>query len=242
MSHTSTTTMLFRRAFRLLKKEGPLYLLNRLFAFVRYLWGRWFAHRTVYLYEHSLVSRDRGQFLPRMDSWELRVMASNDDADRIAAEGFEDCREAFVFAHRSLDAGAVAFCVYAGKELAHVGWLAVDARGKKVVDKFPFHVAFENGQACTGGTYTIPKYRGLGLMPYGYFERFEYLRARGFTSTRNSVAVDNVSSHRAHAKFNPTIYGIGRYRKFLWWTNWRTEELPDGPCKGMPPSPSGGHT
>jgi GNAT superfamily N-acetyltransferase len=242
LSCTMIIRLLVKRAFTLLKKEGPGQLLRQFLAFARYLWHRWFLRRTVYLYEHTFVARDRSNFLPRLESWELRVMTSNEDADRVAAEGFDDYREAFVFAHRSLDAGAVAFCVYVEKELAHVGWLAVDAKGKSVVDKFPFHVAFEQGQACTGGTYTMPKYRGKGLMPYGYYERFEYLRARGFTSSRNSVAVDNVSSQKAHTKFNPTIYAIGRYRKFLWWTSWRTEELPNGPAIGMPPAWRGSHT
>ncbi len=167
-------------------------------------------------------------------------MHSSEDADLVAAEGFEDFRETFVFAPRCLEMGAVAFCVYVGKKLAHVGWLAVDARGKNVVDRLPFHVSFDEGQACTGGTHTIPRFRGKGLMPYGYYERFEYLRSRGFTSSRNSVDVDNVASHKAHARFNPTIYGIGRYRRVLWWTSWRTEELPGGPRHGMPPSPPGG--
>jgi len=242
LSRTLTVRLLVKRAVTLLKKEGLVQLLRRLLSFALYLSRRWFHSRTVYLYEHTLVARDRSDFLPRLESWELRVMTSNVDADRVAAEGFEDYRETFVFAHRSLDAGAVAFCVYVGRELAHVGWLAVDARGKNVVDKFPFHVAFEQGQACTGGTYTMPKYRGKGLMPYGYYERFEYLRARGFTSSRNSVAVDNISSQKAHAKFNPTIYGIGRYRKFLWWTRWHAEELPGGPAIGMPPAWPGSHT
>jgi len=190
--------------------------------------------RTVYLYEHSVIPRDHTQFLPRLASWELRVMHSNDEADAVAAEGLEDFRESFVFAHRSLKSGAVAFCVYAGPELAHVGWLAVDARGKRCVDKLPYRVAFEAHQACTGGTYTIPRYRGKGLMAYVYYERFEYLRARGYTSVHNSVRVSNTASQKAHARFNPTIYGVGRYRKVLWWQSWREEPLPGGSRRGMP--------
>ena len=241
MSSQSIPAALCRQALVLLKKEGPIALFKRAVAFFAYVCRRAVLWRTVYLYEHALVPRDRNAFLPRLGSWEMRILHSNEEADSVVAEGFEDVREAFVFAHRSLETGAVAFCVYAGRELAHVGWLAVDARGKRAVDGMPFEVAFESGQACTGGTYTIPKYRGKGLMPYGYYERFEYLRSRGFTTSRNSVEVSNVSSQKAHAKFNPTIYGIGKYRKVLWWKRWRVEALPGGPFIGMPPVPSSGH-
>jgi hypothetical protein len=117
---------------------------------------------------------------------------------------------------------------------------AVDALGKNSVDKMPFHVAFDAGQACAGGTYTIHKFRGMGLMGYGYYERFEYLRQRGFTSVRNSVLVSNVTSQKAHAKFEPLIYGVGRHRKVFRWTSWRTEALRGGPHRGMPPPLSGG--
>ena len=231
---------LVRRAFKLLRKEGPVSLGKHTLSFAVYLWRRIYYSRRVYLYEHSLVPRDRSRFLPKLDSWELRILRSNEDADRVASEGFEDLREPFVFSGRGLESGAVAFCVYVGTELAHVGWLAVDERGRKAVDRMPFTVAFDAGQACTGGTYTSPKYRGKGLMPYGYFERFEYLKERGFTTSRNSVEVSNVPSHKAHARFNPTIHGIGRYRRFLWWTDWRVEELPGGPSVGMPPTLPGG--
>ncbi len=215
MSGTSIARLLVRRGFTLLRKEGPVYFAKRMFSFSGYLVRRHFINQTVYLYEHSLESRDRQDYLPHLDSWELRVIHSNEDADAVAADGFEDYRDTFVFARRSLDKGAVAFCVYTNKELAHVGWLAVDAEGKGAVYRFPFEVAFENGQACTGGTYTIPKFRGRGLMPYGYFERFEYLRARGFTSSRNSVTVDNVASHKAHSRFSP---------HHLW--HWPVPEIP----------------
>jgi len=208
-------------------------------AFAAFLARRIAYSRTAYLYQHSLAQWDREDFLPRVTSWELRILHSNVEADCVAAEGLEDVRDAFVFSRRSLDKGAVAFCVYVDGELAHVGWVAVDAAGKECVDSMPFPVRFDEGEACTGATYTIPKYRGRGLMPYGYFERFCYLRQRGFTTSRNSVGMNNISSQKAHARFNPTIYGIGHYRKVLRWRRWRMEELPGGPCRGMPPAAPG---
>ena len=239
MTHRRTLTALIRRGCDVRRREGVGGFLSRLNAFVAFGFSRMVAFRTVYLYEHEIATRDRERFLPRLDSWQLRIMHSNAEADAVAAEGFEDIRDSFVFAHRSLEAGAVAFCVYCGSELAHVGWVALDAAGKRRIDRLPYHVAFDAHQACTGGTYTIPKYRGAGLMPYGYYERFEYLRARGFTSSRNAVSVSNLASQKAHSRFNPVIRGIGRWRHVLWWNSWREEPLPGGPCRGMPPSTSG---
>jgi len=232
---TLRSSLSFRaaRALAVLREEGLAPLVRRSLAFAV---SGFAVDWTLYLYEHSLVERDRSRCLPRLDAWELRVLHSNAEADAVAAEGFEDFRRAVRHSRRRLDAGAVAFCVYGGAELAHVGWLAVDQRGKDAFDRIPYRVAFASGQGCTGGTYTVPKFRGRRLMAYGYYERLEYLRTRGFTSSRNVVGVMNVASHKAHAVFNPTIYGVGHYRRFLRWQSWREEPLPGGPCRGMPPS------
>ncbi len=236
MRHRGILTALVYRGCTVLRTEGVGGFFRRLTSFIRFAFNRVVSFRTVYLYQHDIVARDREQFLPRLDSWQLRIVHSDAEADAVAAEGFEDFRDAFVFAHRSLEAGAVAFCVYNGFELAHVGWVALDEAGKRCVDRLPFHVAWDSHQACTGGTYTMPQYRGARLMSYGYHERFEYLRTRGYTSSRNAVNVSNVASQKAHARFNPAIIGIGRYRRILWWHSWHEQPLPGGPCRGMPPS------
>jgi len=233
MNLRSALSYLTHIAASVLREEGLPPLLRRSLAFAV---SGFAVDWTLYLYEHSLVERDRTRYLPRLESWELRTVHSNLEADAVAAEGLEDFRRAVRHSRGRLDAGAVAFCVYVGAELAHVGWLAVDQKGKDSFDRIPYSVAFSAGQGCTGGTYTVPRFRGCRLMSYGYYERLEYLRARGFTSSRNVVGVMNVASHKAHAVFNPTIYGVGRYRRFLWWHSWREMPLPDGPCQGMPPS------
>ncbi|GEM_PF-405479 len=235
MTHMGTLSALARQSMVIIRKEGPVQFLRSVSAFIGYLGSRIACREKYYLYEHSIVPRDCEQYVPRLDSWELRIIHSNEEADTVAVEGFEDLRERFVSAPRRFDRGAVAFCVFAGRELAHVGWLALDASGKGAVNALPYDVAFEDGQAWTGLTYTMPRFRGLGLMQYGYYERFEYLRSRGFASSRNAVEISNVASQKAHARFNPLIYGVGHFRKFLWWQSWRVEPLPEGPCRGRPP-------
>ena len=214
------------RALSVLRTEGVGALLRHTLGFVDFLFRHVYRRQEVYLYEHSIMPRPRDKFLPRLDSYDLRVVHSNEEADRLVVEGLEDFRSVFVFSRRSIEKkGTIAFCVYAGSELAHIGWAALDEESRRCIDGLPYRVAFGERQACTGGTHTVPKYRGRGLMAYGYYERFEYLRERGYVSSRNAVAVTNVASQKAHARFAPTVYGVGHYTRLLWWSRWKEETL-----------------
>jgi len=224
------------RAWTVLRIEGPVALLRRAIGFGLFLGRGVYSQRDLYLYRHRLVERDRSLYLPRLETYESRIVETDEQADQLAADGYEDLRQRFIGTTGSLSSGAVAVCVFVDKRLAHVGWLATDARGKPHADPFPFDVAFDDGEACTGGTYTMPEFRGKGLMAYGYYERFEYLRKKGFRFTRNSVETHNVSSHRAHAKFSPEILGTAHFKRVLWWSSWSEHPFPDGPLIGMPPA------
>jgi hypothetical protein len=216
---------LISRARDILRTEGAGGLLRHTLRFVDFLFRYVYRRQDVYLYEHDLLPRPRDKFLPRLDSYDLKVVHSNEEADRLVAEGREDLRSVFVLSRGPLKKGAIAFCVYAGSELVHIGWLALDEESKRCIDGLPYRVAFGERQACTGGTHTLPKYRSRGLMAYGYYERFEYLRERGYVSSRNAVDVTNVASQKAHARFAPTVYAVGHYKKLLWWTSWKEEPL-----------------
>jgi len=213
------------RALSILRTEGVGALLRHTLGFVDFLFRHVYRRQEVYLYEHSIVPRPRDEFLPQLDSYDLRVVHSNEEADRLVAEGREDLRAVFVLSRGPLKKGAIAFCVYAGSELVHIGWAALDEESRRCIDGLPYRVAFGERQACTGGTHTVPKYRGRGLMAYGYYERFEYLRERGYVSSRNAVTVTNVASQKAHARFAPVVYAVGHYKKLLWWTSWKEETL-----------------
>jgi len=68
----------------------------------------------------------------------------------------------------------------------------------------------------------------MGLMKYGYFQRFEFLRGLGIKTSRNSVDVTNVASQRVHAKFNPEIYSEAKSKKlFFLFKYWK--ETPFNP-------------
>ena len=61
-------------------------------------------------------------------------------------------------------------------------------------------------------------------MAYGYFKRFEFLREKGFKSSRNAVDVGNNTSQKVHARFGPKVLARARYLKILNWESWK--EIP----------------
>jgi hypothetical protein len=221
---TQAPDSLIARARYILKTEGSVSLAVKT---LKYLRHRLFLYHNVYLYEHTLKKRNEADYMPRLQGFTHKVIASNRQADEVASEGFDDIRNRPVMldARRCLDKGALAFCIFVGTELAHISWAAMSEEAKKTFDALPYRVAFSQGQACTGGTVTLPEYRGKGFMSYGYFKKLEYLWQRGYTISRNAVAKDNEVSQRVHAKFGPKIYARARYLRILRWTLWR-----ESPC------------
>ena len=195
-----------------------------------FLLGHFFLYANYYLYEHTLKERDEADFLPKIQDFTFKIITTNQQADELATAGFD-----FGSRHPNdrggLEKGVVAFCFFIDGELAHLGRVAMNEAAKNCFDSLPYQVDFADKQACTGGTWTNPKYRGRGLMVYGYFKRFEFLREQGMKSSRNAVAVGNIASQKAHARFGPRIYGRGRHIKLFGWRYWK-----ETPITGVPTS------
>jgi GNAT superfamily N-acetyltransferase len=205
-----------KRAFTALRKEGLLPSLAILQQDVFQFFRNYLFHLSnYYLYEHTIKERDETDFLPKIQSFDFYIVSSNQEADELAGGGV-DFRDHFPTARQTLERGGVAFCIFIGGEFAHGGWVALTEHAKKTFDRVPYPVDFSNNEACTGGTLTLPKFRGKGLMKYCYFKRFEFLREKGIKISRNAVKADNVVSQRVHAKFGPKRRGI-RYLRLLKW-------------------------
>jgi hypothetical protein len=211
---------LLSRAMDILRREGPVEVTRR---GLRYISQSLFRYGTFDLYEHSIELRDEDRFRPKVWDFTFRIVSSNEEADDLVREGFEDIRRlpVLVDVRKCLDSGAIAFCFFAGQELAHIGWVALSEEAKSCFDNLPYRVRFSNAQACTGGTVTLPKYRGNGFMQYGYFKRFQFLQAKGYSTTRNAVDRHNSAAQSAHGKFNPRVYGKARYLKVASWHWWK---------------------
>jgi len=213
--------ILLTRAKDIYRTDGLALLLARGFDFAR---RRFFHYGKYYLYEHTLEERNEADFMPVVGDFTFRIVGSNEEADELAAATGYDFRRRFVIARKRLDRGAIAFCVFVNGEVAHIGWVALCEKARKAVDSLPYNVDFSNNEGCTGGTETVPEYRGKRLMVYGYFKRSQFLREKGMTVSRNAVAVSNIPSQKAHAKFAPRIYAQASYLKLLAWEFWR--EIP----------------
>jgi len=210
------------RARQVVENEGPLVLLELVAR--KYLAD----YRRFRLYEHHHRAWPHGAFLPRLDHLEERFISSNEEADELA-RAHQDIRGLIANGRRGLASGAVAFCVYSGHEVAHVAWVATSERGRRAVDRLGYAVRFDDGEAWTGAAYTVPAFRGRGLLAYGCYRRFEYLLQRGCAVSRGAVEMSNMASHRATMRFEPRIYAIGRQWRLMGKRWWR-ERVVDWQC------------
>jgi len=218
----STLVAMLKRAKDILKTEGLKPLLTRGFDFVKV----WFLeYGDYYLYEYTLKERNEADFLPQIQDFTLKIISSNEEADKLAEAMGSDFRRRFVTARSMLDKGAIAFCILVKGEIAHIGWVALSEEAQKAVDNLPHRVDFLDHEAYTGGTETISQYRGMGLMAYGYVKRFQFLKGQGIVVSRSAVAKSNIASQKAHAKFSPRVYAEARHLRLLWWHFWKEKPL-----------------
>ena len=187
---------------------------------------QWFTpvHETRNIYEHTLKEIDFNDFMPYISNFTLHIVSTNRQADTLEADGYEfsnyQQRQS-----RGLDIGAIAFCIFVGQELAHIGWVALTEEAAPYVDSWRYHVDFTGGEACSGSSSTLPQYEGKGLFKYGYYRRFEYLREMGVDKMIASVDINNTASNNMHAKFHPKIRARVRHIKFLGWESWKEWKL-----------------
>ena len=225
---------LFRRAKHVFRTEGLIPLLWQGFTFLA---GYFFRYRTYYLYEYTLGQGDEAEFTPKIQDFTLEVVSTNQQADELAARGL-DFRLQDSHASRRLDQGAIAFCIFVGRELVHIGWVALTQEAKESLNEPRYKVDFASGEVCVGGVWTNPKYRGRGLMTYGYFKRSQFLKQRGKVLGRASVIKGSIAAQRVHAKFNSRVYAEVRYLKILCWKFWKEKSpAPDKERRGWDSNP-----
>ena len=177
-----------------------------------------------YIYEHTPREREVTDFIPDMRDFTTYIVSTNQQADALEADGYE-FRNSQPRQSMGLDIGAVAFCVFVGRELAHTGWVALTEEAKPYIDSWNYQVDYANNEVCIGSSFIPPKFRGQGFFKYLYYERLEYLRKMGIEKVMASVDIKNVASNRMHARFHPRIRAKVRYLKFLAWEFWKESKL-----------------
>jgi hypothetical protein len=212
---------LYARVKYIVKHQGLIALFRLGFT----LWAEHLFHYgTYYLYEHTIEDREESNFAPKIKDFTFQIVSSIEYADKLAREGY-DIYLTSINARQRLAKGAIAFCILVGADIAHIGWLAMNEEAKEIIEPFPYFVDFQNREAWTGGTLTLPKYEGNGLMTYGYYKRFQFLHEKGILKSRNAVGVKNIASQRVHSRFHPRKYARALHVKILWWELWKETPL-----------------
>ena len=225
----SNVATLLARAKHIYGSEGWVSLVRRGFAFVLH---QLYEYRTYYLSEYELENIRRlneADFTPRIRDFSFRTVNGNREADELEAEGYEFRSYATNFdARRALDMGAIAFCVFAGRQLAAMGWAALTQQAFDSLNERPIKIDFSNSDAFIGAIWTSPKYRRMGLRTYRTFKLRQYLLGRGVAMTRGAIAKENIPALMGLAKIDSTIYAEGRYLRILWWKFWKERPLNQG--------------
>ena len=169
-------------------------------------------HETRYIYEHTSKESDVTDFMPTTSDFTMHIVSTK-------FRSYQPRQS------RGFDIGAIAFCIFVGQELAHIGWVALTEEAKPYIDSWRYQVDFVNKEACTGSSSTLPQYLGKGFFKYGYYKRFEYLTNMGIEKVIASVDINNTASNNMHAKFHPKIRAKVRYLKFSAWESWKEWKL-----------------
>ena len=214
-----------RSVVKVYQTEGLLSVIRRSFVFIG---KKVFSYETYYLLEQSVQDLElhHGKHVPVMPGSTTKLVTSNLQADELARE-YEDFRPYHISAHQMLDAGATVLCVYIGKEFANMGWFATTDSAKKTFNDIPYHVDFDNKEACLGGSYTTPKYRRQGMRIYGNRFRNKALKELGIVTRKMAVRTNNIIGLKAsNATPGHRVYARAHCIRFLAFTFWK--EIPMG--------------
>ena len=162
--------------------------------------------------------------MPKIDNFTLEVVSTNQEADQLETEGLE-FRSQYINSRKALDRGAVAFCIFVGRELAHIFWVGMTEEAKKGMGEPPYKVDFSRGEAFFAGAWTSPHYRRGGLAQYVGFQARQFLWESGKGLVRGTGRTDNTVSQQAYSRLGPKHYAEARYLKILWWKWWKEKPL-----------------
>lgn len=221
-------TSLLNRARHIHRAEGLLSLFRHAAVFLR---SAVFAHEVYYLTEHNLTDFvfNESTAAPKTTGFRFEMVSSNDEADKLEAEGLE-FRSCALNSRERLNEGAIAFCIFVGEELAHVAWVATTRRAKDSLPDPPYSVDFSNNEACTGDIWTNPEFRRYGFRTYRALRMREFLVRRGIVVARSAIAKRNVPSLGALPRIGSTIHAEGRWLRVLWWKWWWEKPLSQPPA------------
>lgn len=202
---------LFRIAKLILHREGTLSLFKALFKQLS------FTYKPYVLYKNTLD----GPIIPcKVDNLTLKSISDPRELDKLVDENFtfssyhmniQECKE-------RLSRGALLFCAFVGKELAHGSWVATSRRA--YYDFHPFPMDCER-TGYVGGTMTIPKYQRKGINLYAHSEIFQYLKESGLSKAVIAIEKNNIAAQNSQDKLCSKVWRRGYYlRLFIFELTW----------------------
>jgi hypothetical protein len=223
---------LVRRAMELLRHEGPVGCLRGAGRFLRWTLRDVVHSGEYYIYRYPIPVVQSEVNRPQVEGFEVRIVRSADDLAALRQDGYEHPGGKVRAMPRRLRSGAVAVCGFVSRRLAYVGWVATSAEAKRSFDRLPYRVDFADGEAATGGAWTVPAYRGLGLYRYMFGQELDYLRREGRTVCCNAIGVANRASQRGQAIYGAQVCARVRVRRLAGFTRWDEEPM-SGPCPSL---------
>jgi hypothetical protein len=166
---------------------------------------------------------------PICKNYELnfKVVSSNREAQQLENEGFEFRSYRDHFNHSSasstrlLEYGLLAFCTFAGKELAAISWIIPSQKSQNKLKAPPLKVNYSDNEAFPRGAWSNPKYRGLGIYRYNNFNRDQYLREAGINILRAAIDVRNKTGLGLLQALGTRKYGEATLTRILLWSFWK---------------------
>lgn len=216
----------YRKARQVYRTDGLVSLLRRGFRFLVYCV---FEYRSFWLYAErpkDIPTLNEADFMPKISNFIPKVVSSNVEADQLEAQGFE-FRSQIPDARELLDGGAIALCIFVGRELANMGWLVTSQQAMDILGGPPCRVDFAGKEIVGMGAWTNPKYRRLRLRAYNRFMSLQVSRERGVEVKRGVIAKRNVAAMKSRPAVNPPC-AEGRYLRILWWKSWKETPLTQG--------------
>ncbi len=215
---------LFERVQQIYQTEGIKPLVSRVFTFILHLFLDYRSYLLYVEYTRDLPEISEADFMPKTNDFTPKVVTSNIEADELEAQGFE-FRSTIPNARRRLDRGAIAMCIFVGRELANIGWFAMSQEAKDSLGEPPYRVNFPNKESVGGGLWTNPKYRRMGFRVYNRYMSLRLVLDKGIQVRRSAIAKSNLPAIKSRASFEHKPYAEGRYLKVLWWKSWKERPL-----------------
>ena len=215
----------FRRWRYIFLTEGLFTSVKRTFLFlVRYL----FKYESLYLYRAILENEAHKPESPHIKKdFSLKIITTIKQVEELIASGFHS--DWFLTSTDiRLSKGAIAFCIFAERELVYLSWVATNVKARDAIADSPQPIDFSNKEAYIGWTFKNPRYwrLGGGFTAYIYFRIVHFLWQKGFKAChfeieKNNTTMHNTLSKRIHIK----PYREARYIKLLWWKFWQEKEI-----------------